>query len=100
MRKTLKEIMTEYGVVAAVLYFTIFFLVLGASYLAIRAGWSPSSAKGQAGTWVAAYIFTKLTQPIRIGVTVVLTPIVAKIYDRISGRSGRDLPSQSPRSTE
>lgn len=82
MKKTLKSILAEYGVVALVLYLVIFALVLAGSYFAIRAGWAPKSAAGNTGTFVAAYIVTKLTQPFRIAATVVLTPAVARIYER------------------
>lgn len=87
MRKTFKQLMTEYGVVAVVLYFTIFFLVLGGAWLALRAGWTPKSVSGQAGRFLAAYIITKLTQPIRIAATVVLTPLVARLYERVTGHT-------------
>ena len=87
MKKTLKNIMAEYGVTALILYLVIFGLVLGGSFLAIRAGWSPKSVRGTAGTFVAAYIFTKLTQPFRIAATVLLTPILARTYDRIRGKA-------------
>ena len=38
MRKTLEKLLAEYGVIAAVLYFTIFFLVLGGAYVAVENG--------------------------------------------------------------
>jgi hypothetical protein len=85
VRKTLKEVLTEYGTVALVLYLVIFAIVLGASYFAIRSGWAPDSAAGKTGTFAAAYIVTKLTQPIRIAVTVALTPVVARLYERVRG---------------
>jgi hypothetical protein len=75
--------MAEYGIVALVLYLVIFGLVLGGTYLAIRGGWAPSSAAGKTGTFVAAYIVTKLTQPFRIAATVVLTPAVARLYEKL-----------------
>ena len=100
MKATLKNVLAEYGAVALVLYLVIFGLVLGASYLAIRAGWAPESAAGKTGTFVAAYVVTKLTQPFRLAGTSVLTPFVAKLYERVTGKSGRDLPSQSPPPTE
>ena len=100
MRKTLSNLLTEYGAVAVVLYLVIFALVLAGAWFALKAGWSPASASGKAGTFAAAYIITKLTQPIRIGVTIVLTPFVARLYERITGRSRPDLPSQDRRSTE
>ena len=87
MRKTLKNILAEYGTVALVLYLVIFGLVLCGTWVALRAGWSPASASGKAGTFAAAYIITKLTQPLRIGLTVVLTPFVAKLYDKVTGRA-------------
>lgn len=86
MQKTLKRVLTEYGPIALILYLVIFALVLFGTWLAIRAGWSPSSVSGNAGTFAAAYIITKITQPLRIGATVVLTPIVARLYERVTGR--------------
>jgi hypothetical protein len=86
LRKTLKEVITEYGTTALVLYLVIFALVLGASYLAISVGWAPEGAAGKTGTFAAAYIVTKLTQVFRIAATVALTPLVARLYDRMRGR--------------
>ncbi len=86
MKRTLKSILAEYGVVALVLYLVIFVLVLAGSYFAIRAGWAPKSAAGTTGTFIAAYIVTKLTQPFRIAATVVLTPAVARLYERFGPR--------------
>ncbi len=88
MKKTVQKLITEYGTVALIVYFTIFFAVLGGFWLAIRFGWQPSSAAGNVGTLAAAYIATKLTQPIRIAATLVATPIVAKLYERVRGRAG------------
>jgi len=87
VKKTLKNLLTEYGAVAVVLYLVIFAVVLAASYFAIKAGWTPKSATGKTGTFLVAYIVTKLTQPFRIAATVVLTPFVARLYERVTGRS-------------
>ena len=86
MKKTVQHLLTEYGTVAVIVYFAIFFAVLGGFWLAIRFGWRPSSAAGTAGTLAAAYIATKLTQPLRIAATLVVTPFVAKLYERLRGR--------------
>lgn len=88
MKKTVQNLLAEYGTVAVVVYFTIFFATLAGFWLAIRLGWRPSSAAGSVGTWAAAYIATKLTQPIRIAATLLITPFVAKLYERIRGRRG------------
>ena len=87
MKKTVQKLITEYGTVAVIVYFVIFFAVLGGFWLAIRFGWRPESVAGNAGTLAAAYIATKITQPIRIAATLVVTPIVAKIYERMRGKS-------------
>jgi len=92
MRKTLKHVLTEYGTVALVLYLAIFALVLCGTWIAMRAGWSPTSAAGNAGTFAAAYIVTKLTQPLRIAATVVLTPLLAKGWERVRAAARRPTP--------
>ena|SRR5688572_1190577 len=88
VKKTVQNLLAEYGTVAVIVYFTIFFATLGGFWLAIRFGWRPSSAAGSVGTFAAAYIATKLTQPIRIAATIVVTPLVAKLYERVRGRRG------------
>ena len=87
MRKSIKELLAEYGTVALVVYLTIFALTLAAFVLGIRFfGWTPRGAAGSAGVLAAAYIATKVTQPLRIAATVVLTPLVAKGYERLVAR--------------
>lgn len=84
MGAKLKQLLAEYGPVAAAIYFTLFFGVLVGSYLAIHAGWAPEGVAGNAGAWTAAYVATKLTQPLRIGATLALTPIVGRLWPRSS----------------
>ena len=86
MRKTIRSVLGEYGPVAVVVYFAIFFLVFGGFLAAIRFGWRPQSGGGQAGVVAAAYVATKLTQPLRIAATAVLTPFCARLYERLRGR--------------
>ena len=85
--------MAEYGVIAVIIYFAIFFLTLIGAWAAIergvdlaalakRVGLSPTGIVANLGAWTAAYIFTKILQPIRIGLTVLLTPLVARLYER------------------
>lgn len=109
MRRTLKEIAAEYGAVAVVVYLAIFAVVLLGSWAAIHLGWKPSGVRGGVGTFTAAYIATKLTQPLRIAATLALTPVVARAYERLrpSARAratgGEEPPRpavESPRSSE
>ena len=79
MKKTLKEILAEYGTIAVVVYLVLFAIVLIGSYFAIRFGWTTNSAAGTAGIWTAAYIVTKITQPLRIAATIVLSAFFATL---------------------
>lgn len=87
MRKTAEKLLAEYGTIAVVVYFAIFFLVLFGFWAAISFGWKPSTTTGTVGVWTAAYIATKLTQPLRIVATLAITPLVAKIHDRITRKT-------------
>jgi hypothetical protein len=79
----LKTLLEEYGKVALGTYFTLFALVLLGFALAISTGFKPESAPGGVGIFGAAYIATKVTQPIRIGATLLLTPIVARVLHKL-----------------
>jgi hypothetical protein len=92
MRKTLKQLLADYGRVALGVYVTIFLFVLAGSWTAVRLGWQPESATGDMGALAAAYLFTKLTQPLRIAATLLFTPLVAKVQERLAGNSGPSAP--------
>ena len=81
MRKTLKNILAEYGMIAVVVYLALFTIVLVGSYFAIRMGWSPGTTAGQAGAWTAAYIVTKIAQPLRIAATVLITTFLGRLWE-------------------
>ncbi|MBI2375733.1 MAG: hypothetical protein HYV07_17185 [Deltaproteobacteria bacterium] len=83
MKKTLTEIFEKYGPVALGTYLVIFALAWVGFAAAIELGYSPEGLTGSAGVWTAAYVATKLTQPIRIGMTLVLTPAIAAGWRRL-----------------
>lgn len=91
----LKTLIAEYSGVALGTYFAIFGLVFTAFALAISFGVDVSSAPGGVGLIAGAYLATKVTQPLRIGATLLLTPIVARVLKRQPSRS----PSQSKDAT-
>ena len=82
----MQALLAEYGAVAVVVYFAIFFAVLLGFWVAVRLGWRPASAVGSLGAFAAAYVATKLTQPVRIAATLALTPLAARLYERVTGR--------------
>jgi hypothetical protein len=83
LKDRLKQLMVEYGSLALWVYFGIFAIVLVGFALAIRFGMNVESAAGTAGVWGAAWVSTKLTQPLRILATLALTPVVMQILRRI-----------------
>ena len=84
-----RELILEYGIIALVVHYVIFAIVITGFWFAIRAGWHPTSTAGTAGSWGAAYIAAKITQPLRIVATLAVTPLVARAYERITGKQRR-----------
>lgn len=82
VQERFKGLVAEYGPLLFVVYFSIFGLVFVGSALAIQMGFQVSSAAGTAGVWGAAYLFTKVLQPLRIAATIALTPAVAAVVRR------------------
>lgn len=82
MRKTLSNILAEYGVIAVAIYLALFFVVFVGAWFAIELGWAPAGVTGKAGAWTAAYIVAKITQPLRIGATVVLAAFIGRMWER------------------
>jgi hypothetical protein len=77
-----EQLLTEFGTIALVTYLVIALVVFAGFVVAIRMGFQVESAAANAGTFGAAWIGLKLTQPIRIGATVALTPVVAWVLRR------------------
>jgi hypothetical protein len=91
LKDRLRQLLVEYGSLALWVYFGIFAVVLVGFAVAILSGAKVESAAGTAGTWGAAYLATKLTQPLRILATLVLTPLVVRVVRRVK-RRGHDDP--------
>lgn len=92
-KERLKALLAEYGSVAIWTYFGLFFVVLGGFAAAIALGLDIDSAKGGAGVLGAAYVATKLTQPLRIAGALALTPLVARLVRRTRGQSEAATPT-------
>src|SRR6187399_285209 len=88
-RERLKVLIAESGAIVLWVYFSIFGIVLVGFALAIQFGANVQGAAGTAGTWGAAYIATKLTQPLRIAATLAITPALASLLRRIRGKRGQ-----------
>jgi hypothetical protein len=97
LRDRFNALLAEWGPLLAIVYFSIFGLVLVGFALAIKAGFGVESTAGTVGTWGAAWVATKLTQPLRIAATLVITPTIGAVLKRV--RRGRSAESQLPESS-
>jgi hypothetical protein len=83
LKERLQKALVEYGSLGLWVYFAIFALVLVGFATAIKLGIGVESSAGTAGTWGAAYVATKLTQPLRILATLAVTPVVVQVARRL-----------------
>ena len=87
MKEKLHKLMSEYGRIAFAVYLSTFVVTMTGFSIAIMRGFEVEGASSTAGTLGAAWIATKLTQPIRIGVTLALTPMIGTFLNRRKNRS-------------
>lgn len=92
----LERLATEYGSVAIATWFGLFALVLVGFAAAIKLGVAIEGAAGNASILGAAYVATKLTTPLRIGATVVLTPMVARLLRRLKRTKAGPVAAEPP----
>lgn len=82
LKERFKTLIAESGAIVLWVYFGIFGLVLVSTAMALKMGVKLDGVAGAAGIWGAAYLFTKLTQPLRIAATLAITPAVATVLRR------------------
>ena len=86
-RRSLKQRMTalfeDYGRIAIITYFTLSGMAIVGFSIAIWIGAEPSSATGVLGVIIAGWVAAKATLPIRILITLALTPLVAFVVGRL-----------------
>lgn len=82
LRERLSAQFNEYGKVAIITYFTLSILTIIGFSIAIGLGVEPSSASGVFGVIFAGWALAKATLPIRIVITLVLTPAIAYVVTR------------------
>jgi hypothetical protein len=85
-REKLKALLEEYGRVAIWTYLVIWLTVLAGFAIAIATGLRASGGAAGLGVIGAAWVATKLTQPLRIAATLALTPAVAALLKKRSAR--------------
>ena len=85
MVSKVQNLFAEYGRTGVIVYFTIFFLTLFGFWTLLTAGvdirtWPFLSNLGDFGALGLAYAATKVTQPIRIALTLLSVPFVARFF--------------------
>jgi hypothetical protein len=84
-RAKLKNLLEEYGQIAIYTYLVLWLLTLAGFAIAISTGFKVQSTQGGIGLLGAAWLATKLTQPLRIAASLVLTPAVARVLKKWRG---------------
>jgi len=82
LKERLKALFAEYGQVAVAVYLTLSLLTIAGFSLAFGIGWEPTSASGVFGVIFAGWVAAKATAPIRILITLALTPMVSLAHER------------------
>lgn len=89
LKDRLKKLFEEYGNLAIVVFVVISAITYGSIWMAIKTGWNPESAAGETGSLLAAYVVYRPTIFARVPLTVVLTPIIARILEKLRLRRPR-----------
>jgi hypothetical protein len=91
MKERFQNLLTEYGPIALCIHFGLFFTSIFGFWFAIGIGMEVGGDISAAPEWLAtsgsarlvtAYVATQLIKPMRLGITVVLTPVVGRLIRR------------------
>jgi hypothetical protein len=95
-REKLKSLLSEYGNVAIYTYLVIWVATLAGFFIAISLGFKTQGAASGLGIAGAAWLATKLTQPLRIAGTLLATPLVAAAWRKLRGKPAGSPSTESP----
>ena len=82
LKQRLSALFEDYGRIAIITYFTLSILAILGFSIAIGLGVEPSGATGVIGVIIAGWALAKATLPLRILITLGLTPIIALVLGR------------------
>jgi hypothetical protein len=82
LKQRLSALFEEYGRIAIITYFTLSILTIIGFSIAIWMGVEPSTETGILGVLIAGWVLAKATMPIRIPITLALTPVIAMVVRR------------------
>ena len=95
MGSKMENLLAKYGRLGIIVYFSIFFLTLFGFWTLLTTGvdirtWSFFSELGDVGPIGLAYAATKITQPIRIALTVICTPLIGRFIPKTISEQKED----------
>ena len=96
LKERLTALFEEYGRIAIIVYLVLSGLAIAGFSIAIWVGAEPSTATGILGVLFAGWLLAKATMPIRILITLGLTPPIAMLVRR---RRGNEPPPEAPGDT-
>jgi hypothetical protein len=97
LKQRLSTLFEAYGKIAIVTYFTLSILTIIGFSIAIWIGAEPSTATGVIGVLIAGWVAAKATLPVRILITLGVTPLVALVVRRVRGPVPPDeAPDEAP----
>ncbi len=82
IKERFEQIKKEYGKIAIVTYLVLWAAVLVAYVVAIKTGVQIEGVSSTGGILVGAWVAAKVSQPVRIMLTIVLTPVIASLFRR------------------
>src|ERR1041384_8641894 len=88
LKQRLTTLFEDYGKVAIITYFTLSGLAIIGFSVAIWIGAEPSSATGVLGVLFAGWALAKATMPVRILITLAVTPVIGTLVRRRRGSEG------------
>ena len=102
-----ERLIEEYGKVAITTYLVLWVGTMAFFYVAITLGFEIEGMAAGAGGLGAAWLAAKVTQPLRIGATLLLTPLVARVWHRfrpttprvVAADEGKPLAEAAPTAT-
>jgi len=101
LKERLSALFRQYGQIAVYTYFVLSILTIIGFSLAFAVGTAPESATGVFGVILAGWVAAKATLPVRILITLALTPGISVVVNRLR-RRGPAAPAEpaAPRATD
>ena len=94
------DLVTQFGAIAFVTHFSIGLLTFSSLAIMISTGVDVEGAAEGSGVLASAWVAYKLTMPVRLVITVGLTPIVAAGWYRLRGSKPEPTPAAATPSSD